>query len=97
MGGKTTHAAPRNPQVFLAQTVGPAAEAGGLSATAARCGGCRARISASIQARGGLDVYGLSAEFGLFPASEPIPWYERTMDSDRAHELQPHVMDPSTT
>lgn len=42
---------------------------------------------------GGLDVFGLSAEFGLFPASEQIPWYERTMDPDRAHELQPQVME----
>ncbi len=40
-----------------------------------------------------LDVFGLSAEFGLFPANEPIPWYERTMDPVRAHELQPQVME----
>lgn len=41
----------------------------------------------------GLDVFGLSAEFGLFPANEQIPWYERTIDPDRAHELQPQVME----
>lgn len=40
-----------------------------------------------------LDVYGLSAEFGLFLATEKIPWYERTMDLHRAHELHPQVME----
>lgn len=39
-----------------------------------------------------LDIYGLSAEFGLFPASEKIPWYERTMELARAQELHAQVM-----
>lgn len=40
-----------------------------------------------------LVVYGLSAEFGLFPATETIPWYERTIDLHRAQELHPQVME----
>jgi hypothetical protein len=39
-----------------------------------------------------LDIYGLSAEYGLIPAQRPIPIYERTMDSDRADELRPAVL-----
>lgn len=39
-----------------------------------------------------LDIYGLSAEFGLIPAQRAIPLYERTMDSGRAYELNPQVL-----
>lgn len=39
-----------------------------------------------------LDIYGLSAEYGLIPARQPIPLYERTMDPDRADELRPGVL-----
>ena len=35
-----------------------------------------------------LDVYILSAEFGLISASEPIPDYDRRMASQRVEELQ---------
>lgn len=35
-----------------------------------------------------LDVYILSAEFGLIPASKPIPDYDRRMTPQRAKELQ---------
>ena len=35
-----------------------------------------------------LDVYILSAEFGLIPASKPIPNYDRRMKPQRAKELQ---------
>lgn len=38
-----------------------------------------------------LDVYVLSAEFGLFPAVQPIPDYDRRMTTARAEELRPHV------
>lgn len=36
-------------------------------------------------------VYILSAEFGLIPADQPIPYYDRRMSSIRAIELQPQV------
>jgi hypothetical protein len=39
-----------------------------------------------------LDVYGLSAEYGLFPTTRPIPHYERAMDSERAGELHDGVI-----
>jgi hypothetical protein len=35
-----------------------------------------------------LHVYVLSAEFGLIPATELIPWYDRVMTKGRAEELQ---------
>ncbi|MEN9938344.1 MAG: hypothetical protein RLZZ387_4923 [Chloroflexota bacterium] len=38
-----------------------------------------------------LDVYVLSAEFGLFPAAQPIPDYDRRMTAVRAEELRPQV------
>ncbi len=38
-----------------------------------------------------LDVYVLSAAFGLIPATQPIPRYDRTMDPARAAELWPEV------
>ncbi len=40
----------------------------------------------------GLDVYVLSAAFGLIPASQPIPWYDQTMAPERADELRPEVL-----
>lgn len=39
-----------------------------------------------------LTVYGLSAEFGLISAEQPIPHYDRTMDPERADELRPTVL-----
>lgn len=38
-----------------------------------------------------LDIYVLSAEFGLFPAVQPIPDYDRQMTEARAEELRPQV------
>lgn len=35
-----------------------------------------------------LDIYVLSAEFGLIPATKLIPWYDRVMTEDRAKKLQ---------
>jgi hypothetical protein len=35
-----------------------------------------------------LDIYVLSAEFGLIPASQSIPWYDRVMTEERAKELR---------
>lgn len=40
-----------------------------------------------------LEVYGLSAEFGLIPARQPIPNYEMLMSEERAVELRPCVME----
>jgi hypothetical protein len=40
-----------------------------------------------------LEVYGLSAEFGLIPANQPIPMYDREMSEERALELRPRVME----
>lgn len=39
-----------------------------------------------------IDVYVLSAAFGLIPASHDIPWYDQTMSSERAAELQHSVL-----
>jgi hypothetical protein len=39
-----------------------------------------------------LEVFGLSAEYGLIPAEQAILMYERTMDTDRASELRPNVL-----
>lgn len=38
-----------------------------------------------------LDVYILSAAYGLIPGDFPIPWYNRKMDLSRAVGLQPQV------
>jgi hypothetical protein len=38
-----------------------------------------------------LDVYVLSAAFGLFPAVQPIPNYDCRMTAARAEELRPQV------
>ena len=38
-----------------------------------------------------LDVYILSAVYGLIPGNLPIEWYDRKMDLSRAIELQPYV------
>ena len=38
-----------------------------------------------------LDVYILSAEFGLISAGEPIPNYDRRMTPQRVKELQSHI------
>lgn len=38
-----------------------------------------------------LDVYILSAAYGLIPGDFPTPWYDRKMDMSRAVELQPQV------
>jgi hypothetical protein len=40
-----------------------------------------------------LRVFILSAEFGLIPADDPIPNYDRRMTPSRAQELQPQVAD----
>ena len=40
-----------------------------------------------------LDVYGLSAEYGLIRGDTPIPDYERTMAPERADALRPQVLD----
>jgi hypothetical protein len=39
-----------------------------------------------------LDVYILSAKFGLIPSQQKIPWYDLLMDSQRATELNPKVI-----
>ena len=39
-----------------------------------------------------LDMYILSAEFGLIPSSKPIPDYDRRMTLQRAKELQQPVL-----
>ncbi len=39
-----------------------------------------------------LDVYILSAAYGLIPASHPIAPYDQKMIKYRASELQPHVL-----
>ena len=39
-----------------------------------------------------LDVYILSAKFGLIPADKTIPNYDRRMTPQRAKELQPHTL-----
>ncbi|MBP1466223.1 hypothetical protein EYB53_010950 [Candidatus Chloroploca sp. M-50] len=38
-----------------------------------------------------LDVYVLSAEFGLIPAIQPIPTYDRSMTTSRARALRDQV------
>lgn len=38
-----------------------------------------------------LDVYILSAAYGLIPGDFPIAWYDRKMNLSRAIELQPYV------
>lgn len=38
-----------------------------------------------------LDIYVLSAAFGLIPATQQIPWYDQTMSPERAAELRPSV------
>lgn len=40
-----------------------------------------------------LDVYVLSAAFGLIPASQLIPPYDQTMAAERADELRPLVLE----
>lgn len=39
-----------------------------------------------------VDVYVLSAAFGLIPAGQPIPWYDQTMAPERADELRPAAL-----
>lgn len=39
-----------------------------------------------------LDVYVLSAAYGLIPDAQAIAWYEQTMTTERAHELRPGVI-----
>jgi hypothetical protein len=39
-----------------------------------------------------LDVYVLSAGFGLIPSTQLIPWYDQTMAPERADELRPAVL-----
>lgn len=51
------------------------------------------RAAANEFKSAGLDVYVLSAEFGLIPADQPIPDYDRRMTPERARELQPSVLD----
>ena len=44
-----------------------------------------------------LHVYGFSAEFGLIPGDQRIPHYDRTMDSEQADALRPHVRETFAT
>lgn len=39
-----------------------------------------------------LDIYILSAAFGLIPGDFPLPYYDQKMNATRAVELQPQVM-----
>lgn len=39
------------------------------------------------------DIYVLSAEFGLIPGTQLIPWYNRVMTTARADELRASVLD----
>jgi hypothetical protein len=39
-----------------------------------------------------LDIYVLSAKFGLIPTTESIPWYDQVMTENRAKELQRPTM-----
>ena len=39
-----------------------------------------------------LKIYVLSAEWGLIPSNEPIPFYDRRMTAQRADELRPVVL-----
>ncbi|OGR24297.1 MAG: hypothetical protein A2139_04935 [Desulfobacca sp. RBG_16_60_12] len=39
-----------------------------------------------------LDVYALSAAFGLIPAGQLIQWYDQTMSPERASELRPRIL-----
>ncbi len=39
-----------------------------------------------------LDVYALSAGFGLIAADTAIPWYDQTMAPERADELRPQIL-----
>ena len=39
-----------------------------------------------------IDVYVLSAAFGLIPATQAIPWYDQTMAPERADALRPAVL-----
>jgi hypothetical protein len=52
----------------------------------------RAYLTSAGATVGMLDVYALSAEFGLIPAIQPIPDYDRRMDAARAEELRPAVI-----
>jgi hypothetical protein len=38
-----------------------------------------------------LDIYALSAKYGLIPATQPIPWYEQKMTTSLALGLRPEV------
>jgi hypothetical protein len=40
-----------------------------------------------------IDIYVLSAAYGLISAFDPIPWYDRTMAPERADELRPEVLE----
>jgi hypothetical protein len=39
-----------------------------------------------------LDIFALSAVYGLLPATQPIPWYEQKMTPTQADALQPSVV-----
>jgi hypothetical protein len=39
-----------------------------------------------------LDVYALSAKFGLIPATRTIPYYDQRMTTERIHTLRPRVV-----
>ena len=38
-----------------------------------------------------LDIYIISAKFGMIPANQPIPWYDMQMGAHRAMDLNPIV------
>lgn len=66
----------------------------GLLPAHARYDGPPWRILRAYRARvadPGLAVFALSGEFGLIPADEPIPDYERRMDAARAAALLPQL------
>jgi len=44
-----------------------------------------------------LTILIVSAEFGLIPASTPIPWYERRMNAARAREMRDDVATAART
>lgn len=52
----------------------------------------RAYLRAHPRSEVELDIYGLSAEFGLIASTQRIPRYDRTMSAERAHQLHPTVI-----
>lgn len=53
----------------------------------------RARLRAAPNLAAELDVYALSAAFGLVSADTAIAWYDQTMSPERAAELRPSTLE----